>query len=51
MRDLVDPSRNLGHVDNDGNTMMKDDAEDMISDKSDIDDEDAEELRRFYGVM
>ena len=41
MRDKVDPNRNLGHVDDcaiddDNNTMGDDDAED---------------LRRFYGVI
>lgn len=38
VRDIVNPDRGLGHIDDD-------------SDSSGMSDDDAEELRRFYGVM
>jgi len=45
VRDLLNPNKDLGHSDN------KEKADNVVLDLDDMDDEEAEEARKFFGVM
>lgn len=47
VRDIISPDRSLGHSDNVNNEA----ATEKEIEVDEIDDDDAEDLRRFYGVL
>ena len=48
VRDSIVPERNLGHIDNDDNLRN---SYEEVDDNDEMDDDDAAELRNFYGVL